>query len=206
MQTGPKINLAIDLHRIDKYFPLDYNVEEGFDYNIIIDRFKYDEVATLLKDYRISEDQVIREICFILQWIEKETQAGEERDNRSGKFYQMWNELDNLKAYLMKTRITSISFNGEYGRNKPGDELIIGEDINIDRICDGIRSVFRDEFHHDKHRRKTKGLTAWQKRKMIRIKNNILNYFTSVPRLDDLSLEEQNELITRLEGLAGISL
>lgn len=204
MQTGPKIKLAVDLHRIDKYFPLDNSMEGVFDYDMIIDRQCYDEVKTILSEFDVSEDPVIREICFIIQWIEKETQSGDERDNTTGKFYQMWVELDMLREYLMKNRITAISLYGESKRGNPSEEIMIREDINIDRICDGIRSIFRDEFHHDKIRRRTKGLTAWQRRKMIRIKNNILNYFTSVPSLDDLSLEEQNELIGRLEGLAGL--
>jgi hypothetical protein len=105
---------------------------------------------------------------------------------------------------LLNHRITSISLNGDYERNKPGEELILREDVNIDRICDGIRSVFNEEFHHDKQRRRTKGLTAWQKRKMIKIKNKILNYFTSVPMLDELSLEEQNQLIDDISRMAGL--
>lgn len=204
MPNGPKIKLAIDLHRIDRYFPLEKNLRERFDYNMIIDRQRYEEVSDLLKDYSLSDDQAIREICFILLWMEKELQSGNERDNSTGKFYQMWVELDQLKDYFLKNRITSITFKGESGRSKPGEELTIEEDVNIDRICDGIRVVFNDEFHHDKQRRRTKGLTAWQRRKMIKIRNNILNYFTTVPVLDELSLEEQSELIIELSGLAGI--
>ncbi len=204
MQTGPKIKLAVDLHRIDKYFPLDYNLQGSFDYNMIIDRKRYDEVAALLKKFDVSEDVVIREICFILLWIEKETRAGDGQHDPSAKFYQMWDELDNLKDYLMKHRITSISFRGEYERNKASEAFTLKEDINIDRICDGIRSIFRDEFHHDKQKRKSKGLTAWQRRKMIRISNNFLNYFSAVPKLDDLSLEDQNQLIVTISDLAGI--
>jgi hypothetical protein len=206
MPHGPKIKLAIDLHRIDRFFPLEKNLRESFDYNMVIDRPRYEEVNELLKEYSVTDDQIIREICFILLWMEKELQSGSGNDNNSGKFHQMWLELDGLKDYLLKNRITSISFQGESARNKPNEELIISEDINIDRICDGIRSVFREEFHHDKLRRRTKGLTTWQRRKMIKIRNNILNYFTMVPSLDELSLEEQNELVTELSGLAGISI
>jgi hypothetical protein len=183
---------------------MDDNLKEGFDYNMIIDKQRYDEVAGFLAFHDMAEDLLIREICFILLWIEKETQSGHERDNSSGKFYQMWNELDGLKEYLLNNRITSVSFRGEYGRNKPSEEFIISEDINVDRICDAIRSNFRDEFHHDKQRRRTKGLTTWQRRKMIRIKNNLLNYFSAIPSLDSLSLEEQNDLIEKLSELAGL--
>jgi hypothetical protein len=204
MQTGPKIKLAVDLHRIDKYFPLEHNIERDFDYDMIIDRQSYDDVASLLHEYKISDDQVIREICFILLWIEKETRADNGQDNAPGKFNQMWFELDNLKQYLLNNRITSISFRGEYERNKTSEEFTMMEDINIDRICDGIRSIFRDEFHHDKQKRRSKGLTAWQRRKMARIRNKFLNYFSSIPILDDLSLEDQNQLIDNIADLAGI--
>jgi hypothetical protein len=204
MPTGPKVNLAVDLHKIDRYFPINFNVQGGFNYEMIIDRQKYDDVEKLLDEYDISDDRIIREFCFILLWIEKETLGGDDLDNLSGKYYQMWVELDNLKKYLMHHRITSISFHGEYERNKPGKTLTLKEEINIDRICDGVRSIFRDEFHTDKQRRTTKGLTNWKRRKMVKVKNNILNYFTSIPNLDELSLEEQNELIGKLSGLAGL--
>lgn len=171
---------------------------------MIIDRKRYDEVAALLIEYDISEDQAIQEICFILLWIEKETQSGDDKDNYSGKYYQMWVELDKLKQYLMNNRITSISFKGEYERNKPNEVITLQEEINIDRVCDGIRSIFRDEFNNDKQRRGKKGLRTWKRKKMIRVKNNILNYFTTIPSLDELSLEDQYYLIDKLSDLAGI--
>lgn len=202
MPKGPKIKLAVDLHRIDKYFPLNINLEGSFNFNIIIDRMRYDEVSALLDQYDIPEDQLVQEFCFILLWLERETQSGDNRDDHSGKYYQMWTELDNLKQYLMNNRILSITFKGEYERNKPNEDLTLKEDINIDRICDGIRSVFRDEFHHDKQIRRSKGLTAWQRRKMTRIRNNFLNYFSSIPMLDELSLEDQNQLIDKITALS----
>jgi hypothetical protein len=205
MPKGPKIKLAVDLHRIDKYFPLNYNYEGSFDFKMIIDRLRYDEVSTLLDEYDISEDQLVQEFCFILLWLEKETQSGDSRDDYSGKYFQMWTELDKLKQYLMNNRILSITFKGEYERNKPNEDLSLKEDINIDRICDGIRSVFRDEFHHDRQKRRTKGLTAWQRRKMVRIRNNFLNYFSCIPVLDDLSLDDQNQLIDKITALITLS-
>jgi hypothetical protein len=204
MQTGPKVKLAIDLHRIDKYFPLVYNLQGGFDYDLKIERQRYDDVEALLNEYDISEGQFIQEFCFILLWIEKEIRADDDLDNYPGKYYQMWVELDNLKQYLMNHRITSVSFHGEYERNKPGKTLTLKEDINIDRLCDGIRSIFREDFLNDKQRRRTKGQRAWQRRRMILVKNNILNYFTTIPSLDALSLEDQNSLIGKLSGLAGL--
>jgi hypothetical protein len=205
MLKGPKIRLAVDLHRIGKYFPLEENIREGFDYDLIVDRTCYDGIADILKSYRVSDDHVIRELCFILLWLEREIQTGDERNNPTGKFYQMSRELDELKDYLLQNRVTSIRFSGEYKRNEPGDEFTVKEDINIDRICDGIRSVFREEFQQDKQKRRTKGLTAWQRRKMTRIRNNFLNYFSAIPFMDDLSLEDQNHLIDKLSFLAGIT-
>jgi len=204
MQTGPKIKLAVDLQKMDKYFPLDYNIKEGFDYDIKIDRQRYDDVEALLNDYDISEARIIQEFCFILIWIENEIQTGDDQDNDSGKFYQMWIELDNLKQYLLNNRITSISLRGEYERNKPGKTLTLKDEMNIDRLCDGIRTIFRDEFHHDKQRRRTKGQKNWQRRKMTRVRNNILNYLTTIPELDPLSLEDQYDFIVKLSGLAGL--
>jgi hypothetical protein len=204
MQTGPKIRLAIDLHRIEKYFRLDYNIQGGFDYDMIIDRNRYNDLAALLNEYHIKEDGIILEVCFILLWIEKEIKAGADQDNYSGEFNQMWIELDNLKDYLMNNRITAISFRGEYERNQSGEEIILKEDINIDRICDGIRSIFRDEFKSDKQTRRKKSLRTWKRRKLILVKNNILNYFTAIPELDDLSLEDQNNFISKLTDLAGL--
>jgi hypothetical protein len=204
MPTGPKVKLAVDLHKIHKYFPIEFDVQEGFSFEMMIDRQRYDEVEMLLQEYKLSEDTIIREFCFILIWIEKETLGGDDLDNLSSKYYQMWIELDNLKQYLMHHRIISISLHGEYERHKPGKTFSIKEEINIDRLCDGIRSIFKDEFHSDQQKRTTKGLTNWKRRKMVKVKNNILNYFTSIPTLDELSLEEQNELIERLSRLAGL--
>jgi hypothetical protein len=204
MQTGPIIRLAIDLHRIEKHFPLDYNVQGGFDYDMIIDRNRYNEVAALLSAYDVSEDQVILEVCFILIWIEKIIRTGAGKDQYSGEYNQMWLELDNLKDYLMQNRVTSISFRGEYERNQSGEEFILQEDINIDRLCDGIRSIFRDEFNSDKQKRRKKSLQTWKRRKMILVHNNILNYFTAIPELDILSLDDQNQFISKLSDLAGL--
>lgn len=204
MPNGPKIKLPINLHRIARFFPLKSGQESDFDYNLVIDRQMYDEVAVLLGEYGVADDFVIREFCFLLLWVGKETGAGDNRVELSEKFVQMWEEIDGLKHYLLYHRVTSIILKGEAGRSVPGDDYILEEDINIDRICDGIRSVFREEFEHDKQKRRSKGQRAWQRRKMISIRNNILNYFTIIPELDELSLEEQNYLIDKLSVLVGI--
>lgn len=204
MPTGPKVKLAVDLYKIHQFFPIDFDVHEGFSFEMIIDRQRYDEVEVLLKEYDLTDDTIIREFCFVLIWIEKETLGGDDLDNLSGKYFQMWLELDNLKQYLLRHRITSISLHGEYERSKPGKTFSLREEINIDRLCDGIRSIFKDEFNSDQQKRTTKGLTNWKRRKMVKVRNNILNYFTSIPALDDLSLEEQNELIVQLSRLAGL--
>ena len=203
MQTGPKIKLSIDLHKMEKYFPLDYSFRGDFGHDIKIDRLRYDEVEALLDEFDISEARIIQELCFILLWIENEIRAGDGQDSYSGKYYQMRVELDNLKHYLLNNRITSVSFKGEYERNRASKTLTLREEINIDRICDGLRSVFRDEFHHDLQQSKKGGLKNWKKRKMIIVKNNMLNYLATVARLDSLSLEDQNHIIGRLSDLAG---
>ena len=59
MQTGPIIKLTGDLHRIDEFLPLGHNSQGGFDYDMIIDRQRYDEVAALLIEYDICENQTI---------------------------------------------------------------------------------------------------------------------------------------------------
>lgn len=204
MPPGPKVKLAIDLHKIDRFFPLQFDSEEESGFELIVDRELYDSVESLLAEFGIESDHLTHEFCFVLLWIAKEIQAVEDPENQSGRLYHMWIELDNLKNYLVHHRITSISLHGEYERNKPGKTLVLKEEINIDRLCDGIRSVFREEFLNDKQRRRTKGQRAWQKRKMVSVSNNILNYFTSIPELDQLSLEEQRELIDRLASMAGL--
>jgi len=200
MLKGPKIKLAVDINRIDRYFGLHPDRQEGFDFDLFIDRQQYNDVAEMLMEYGISEESTIQEICFIILWIEGETRAGTGPEGQTGKFYQMRAELDDLKRYLLTHRITSISLRGEYERNKEGEEFTLREEINIDRVCDGLRSTFREEFNQENEKRKTKGLTAWQRRKMSRIRNNLLGYFTSVPKLDELSLEAQSTLIDRLLG------
>ncbi len=199
----PKIKLAVDLHRMDNFFRIGSKIQKGFDMEMIIDRTRYDEVAAMLEDYGIIREPVIHEFCFIILWIEKEISPDRCERHQDGNFYLMWNELEALKQYLLQNRVTSVTFRGEYGRNKPGEELTLKDGINIDRICDGLRSVFREEFNHDVKNRRTKGLTAWQRRKLGKIRNNLMGYFASIPALDELSLEAQGELIDQLNQIAG---
>jgi len=204
MQTGPKVKLTVDLHKIDRYFPLDFNSQGVFDYEMIIDRQRYDEVEALLGEFDISDPRIIQEFCFIILWIKREIHEGDERDNYSGKYYQMRFELDNLKHYLVKHRITAITFHGEYERNKPGKTLTMREETNIDRICDGLRSIFRKEFSLDSQKKKKSGLRDWKRKKMMQVKNNLLNYLETIPRLDSLALDDQNNFIDKLSELAGL--
>jgi hypothetical protein len=204
MLTGPKIKLAVDIHKLDGYFQLGSEMQEGFGYDWVIDRAVYDEIASLLKEYKITEDYMVREFCFILLWVEKEIMSGDEQGGAPGKYDRMWAEIGGLKEYLLHHRVTSVTFHGETERNTPGKDISLKEDINIDRLCDGIRSVFREEFEYDKLKRRSKGQRAWQRRKMTKMRNNFLNYFTSDPRLDELTLEEQNYLIDRFSALAGL--
>lgn len=204
MMPGPKVKIAVDLQKISRYFPVNLNAAGSVDYDLIIDRSLYDDMEMLMNQYDISEDRIIHEFCFIHLWIEKEIQSNDSVEDQSGKLYHMWVEIDKLKQYLVSHRITSVSFHGEYERNKPGKTLVLKEEINIDRLCDGIRSIFREDFLQDKNRRRTKGQRAWQRRRMVKVSNRILNYFTSIPELDELSLEEQNMLIGKLALMAGL--
>jgi hypothetical protein len=196
------VKLAVDLHKLEKYFLPDLNPQGGFDYDMVIDRQRYDEVEALLDDYGLSDPVIVPEFCFIILWIEKELGVIDDLQNRSGKYQRMWQEIDAVKDYLLKHRITSISLMGEHGREKPGKPLIIKEEINIDRLCDGIRSVFREEFQNDESKRLSKGRKKWKKRKMVKIRNNIMNYFTSIPGTDSLSLEQESDIIDRLTAIA----
>jgi hypothetical protein len=204
MLTGPKIKLAIDIQKLEKYFQLGNGMPVGFEYDWVIDRQVYESVASILRGYKITDENIVKELCFILLWVEKEILSGNEQDGVPGKYDRMWAEIDGLKEYLLHHRVTQVTFLGEKERNSPGQDLSIKEEINIDRLCDGIRSVFREEFEYDNQKRRSKGQRAWQRRKMTKMRNNFLNYFTSDPRLDDLSLEEQNQLINQFSALAGL--
>jgi len=208
MQTGPKIKLAVNLHRMDRYFPLDYDIEGGYDYDRVIDRKLYDDLAAILKEYNVNDDYTLQEFCFIIGWMERQVGSWNGNGNGNGitksKYEQMSDEIDRLNEYLTRHRIISVTFRGEYMKLKAGEELTMKEDINIDRVCDGLRVVFKEEFATDREKRRSKGFRAWQRRKMIRIRNHFFNYFTTIPQLDELSLEEQNELIDRLALLVGL--
>ena len=198
------MKLAVDIQRIEKYFPLKHNVEGGFDYELAIDRQRYDEVESLLGNNGITDPTIIQELCFVILWIEDYIGVFDGADNYSEEFHQMWQEVDKLKEYLIHHRITSITLKGEYARQKPGKPFTLREEINIDRICDGIRSKFREEFQQDASKRKYQGKKKWVRRKMVKVRNYILNYMASVPGANSLSLEEQTAFIDKLSALAGM--
>lgn len=202
MPPVPIVKLAVDLQKIEKYFLLDHSPQGGFDYDLIIDRQRYDQVEDLLEEYDIADPDIVQEFCFIILWVEKELGVIDDLHSISGKYRQMWLEIDSLKDYLLKHRITGLTFEGEHKRNKPGNPLTIKEEINIDRLCDGIRSVFRDEFQNDESKRMSKGRRKWKRRKMVKIRNNIMNYFTSIPGSDFLSLDQESDIIERLTAMA----
>ena len=202
MAPVPQVRLTVDLQKINRYFPLEFTAEGRLDYDMVIDRPRYDRIETFLRKYGIAGSQVVQEYCFIILWIEKYTGIFDEEDNLRGKFYQMWLEVDHLKEYLLKHRITSIVLKGEGARNKPGPSFTLREEINIDRICDGIRTVFRDEFDHDKANRRSKGQRTWKKRKMIKVRNRVMNYLNASPHANLLSLEDQSDIIAELAALA----
>jgi hypothetical protein len=200
----PIIKLRVDLRELDKYFPMNYTLPGGFEYYLKIDRLLHDEIQAILNKYGVADNLITQDFCFILLWVVKEIEAIDEQDNRAGDFQQMWAELDGLKEYLMKHRITSVRFEGESERGLPGESFSMTEMSNIDRLCDGIRSIYKDEFHHDKHKRRIRGQRAWKRRKMEIVRNNILNWMVSIPKLDPLELDEQNEIIEKLARLAGL--
>jgi hypothetical protein len=199
MALAPKIHLAVDLQKLDKLLPLVKGAKDGIELDLMIERERFDAVAELLTEYGIANGPVVQEFCYVLLWIEYMTGSGPDKSS----YHSMWNELVNLKQYLLTHRVTSITLKGEAERDKPGEELVLKEEINLDRICDGLRTVFREEFDHDRPGRRTKGQTSWQRRRMIKVRNNILNYFTTVRDLDELDLQELNQLIDALSELAG---
>jgi hypothetical protein len=203
MQKGPYIKLAIDLHEMDKFFHLDYNLEERLDYDLIIDRRRFDETGELLKELKITNRQTIQEFCFVILWIEKEIQVNDHPDSGFGKYKQMLEELADLNQYLMNHRITGISLSGEYEKDKPGQDLILKDPMNIDRICDGFRSIFSKEFHHKQDCKAKAGQIAWKKKKMAQVKNALLKYLDSIPKLESLSFETHFYIIGKLAALAG---
>ena len=203
MPTGPYLKLSIDLHEMDKYFQMDYNLEGGLDYELVIDRKRYHEAEKLLKELQVTNRQTIQEFCYIILWIEKEIQVADQPDATFGKYRQMLAELDVLNQYLIHHRITEISLSGEIEKNKPDGELILKDPMNIDRICDGLRSVFRKEFHEKSECKSKAGLLAWKKKKMAQVKNAVMKYLDSIHQLESLSLESQFYIIGKLAALAG---
>jgi hypothetical protein len=200
MALAPKIHLAVDLQKLDKVLPLGKGAKDGIELDLMIERERFEAVVELLTGYGIGNGSVAQEFCYVLLWIENMTGSA---PDKSG-YQSMWDELAILKQYLLTNRVTSITLKGEAERDKPGEEVVLKEEINLDRICDGLRTIFREEFDHDRPRRRTKGQTNWQRRRMIKVRNSILNYFTTVPELDELDLQELNQLIDALSELAGI--
>lgn len=205
MRTGPQVKLTVNLQKIWMYFPQDADSSSGFDFDMAIDRPRYYAVGSYLLKKGIRDPQVIQEFCFIILWIENYIGVFTDRETYPPKFKKMWEELDGLKEYLLQNRVTSITLMGEHDRNTTGKDFIIREEINIDRVCDGIRSVFREEFLSDKDSRKTRGKKAWKSRKMVKVNNYVLNYLSKVPGIDRLSLEEQSRILSKLSYWAGVS-
>jgi len=204
VSISPVIKLRIDLTALGKHFPLDHTLPGGFGHYLKIERQRCEGVQRLMGIYSLTGQDLVQDLCFVVLWIEKQIEAIDDEDNHSREFRQMWLELDELKEYLLKNRVTAIRFEGESEHELPGEEFVIRQMTNIDRVCDGMRSVFKDEFHHDKHKRRARGQRAWMRRRMEPVKNSILNWMLTVPELDELELEEQNEIIEQLGVLAGL--
>ncbi len=202
MAKGPYIRLTPDLHEISQYFPMNHNLEGRLDYDLVIDRRRHDEVSALLRQYGVVNRQTTQEFCFIVLWIENELRAIDDRENRFGKYYGMWKELDNLNQYLLNHRIISVALEGEVSKNKPGEVFRMKDPMNIDRICDGLRSIFKKEFQ-EKTDHSAKGQQAWKRKKMGMMRNAILKYLDSIPKLELLPVETHYLLIGQLSALAG---
>jgi hypothetical protein len=197
MTVSPKIKLSVDLHRMNGFFPSKGDGEDASQ-DLVIDRLRYDIVAGLLQKAGVKDTRLFHEFCYIILWTAREIDPGEGHAGKSGPFFRMRDEVDRLRQYLLHHRVISVTFRGETGRNEKGEEMVMTDEINIDRICDGLRSVFREEFDHGSKKRRKKGLTAWQNRKLARTRTRILKYLAQIPELDELPLEEQNELIEAL--------
>jgi hypothetical protein len=200
---GPQVTLSVDLVRMEKHFPPGMLLNHGKAGILRIDRNRYDLVEEMMAKSGISDEKVVHEICYILLWMEEEILHASDPGNPEGEFNRMWMEIEQLQDFLLTHRVTSITLEGEMTRDDPGKPFVVKEEINIDKVCDGIRSAFRDEFNHGKKKRRSKGRTAWQRRKMVKVKNMFLNYL-NVTELDTLSLEKQSGLFDRLAGMLGL--
>jgi hypothetical protein len=203
MPLGPYIKLAVDLHELDRYFPLDKNLEGGLDYELIIDRKRFEEVAEMLQEFKVSNRQAVQEFCYIILWIAAEMDALDAHEGRFGKYRQMWDELADLKEYLLHNRVTGITLTGESENDQPADSITLSDGMNIDRICDGLRSVFRKEFQDKGDGKGKAGQAAWKRKRMGLIRDSVLKYLDSVPKLEFLPLESQYYIIGKLAAIAG---
>lgn len=203
MPSSLSFKLAIDLQKIDQYFRLDHTSDGELLYKMKIDNTRYHQIEALLKKFDISDTLILHELCFILLWLETEIKVYDGGKNPSRKYNQMQTELDNLNQYLMNNRITAVNFSGEYEKNKQSEIFTLKEDINIDRICDGIRSIFQKEFDKEKTKKTNGGQSSWKMKKMSKFKNNMLKYMDSIPGLEVLSLETHLYIIGVVASLAG---
>lgn len=203
MPTGPYIKLAVDLHELDRYFPLDKNLEGGLEYDLIIERKRFDEVAAMLHEFKVSNRQTVQEFCYIVLWISAELDALSSNEGRFGKYRHMWDELTDLKEYLLHNRVTGITLTGEQVNDQPAESITLSDGMNIDRICDGLRSVFRKEFQDKSDGKGKAGLASWKRKRMGLIRDSVLKYLDSVPKLNSLPLESQYYIIGKLAAMAG---
>lgn len=203
MSSQYRTKLVVDLKKMGHYFRLEYNPEGQLQYQLLVDNTRFHLVEELLIEFRIPKALTVHEFCFIILWLQAEIQVYDEKNSHSGKFLRMQTELYNLNQYLLNNRITSICLSGEYEKNKASEMFIIREDINIDRLCDGIRSIFIKEFTEDKTKKTNGGQSSWKRKIMSKFKNGMLRYMDSIPALESLSLETQFYIIGYLAALAG---
>ena len=203
LRKGPVQKLAVDIQKLEKYFPLGYGLGTGPKNHLQINRQVFEKVQGLLADFDVYDPAVAQEFCFILLWIEEELVAGADRDDPSGKYYLMWKELNELRDYFQHHRITSVHFKGEYAKNQPGEELSLHHPHNIDRLCDGIRWAFNNEFQNKKAKKGRFGHASWERKKMSAIKHNFIEYLDAIKELEARSFESYFYIIGYISALAG---
>jgi hypothetical protein len=202
---GPQVALSIDMHAMESHFPPGRILDNGDSGRLLIDKQKFEKVAALANSFKLPDKGLIHNFAYILLWIEAEVITAADNGNAGSQFNKMWTELEKLRDYLLTHRITSVKLQGEVKRDQPGKPFVMTEEINIDRLCDAIRTAYRDEFNHDRNNGTGKGKRAWQKRKLVKVRNRFMNYLAAVPELDSLSLEQQSRLFNGLTAIAGLS-
>ena len=84
------MKLAVDLQKIEKYFPLERDPRGGLRFELIIDRHRFDDVKSILSGNGITDPQFVQEFCFIVLWIENYIGKFDGAENYPEEFHRMW--------------------------------------------------------------------------------------------------------------------